>query len=189
MANRKRQRGVSMVEVLVATTLSVMVVFTTLSVFLSGAGSWARGESMISNESDSKLAVRMVVDELREAMQVNVAADGLSVTYRLPVKDSSGRFRTPLQWDNVNRRIFFADGALWKQTGGTTTRLASHVILTDPLSSGGTQSYRLFTPNRDSIHTQLAVMVVTRSHRGTRQESVGRFREIVYFRNVIPVEN
>lgn len=178
-----------MVEVLTATTLSVMVVFTTLSVFLGGMGSWARGESMIDNESHSKLAVRMIVDELREAMQVNVAADGLSVTYRLPAVDNNGNYRIPLQWDGVNRRILFADGALWRQAGGTTTRLVDHVILTDPLSATGTQSYRVFTPNRNSLHTQVTVMVVTRSHQGTRQESVGRFREMVYFRNVTANEN
>ncbi len=181
---RKTKQGTTLVEVLVASSLSVMVVFTTLGIFMSGMSDWARGQGRIDAESQSQAAVRQISDTLREAMAVSVDADGQGLRFRLPAKGEDGSFRVPAVWDGVERRIYHQSGKLMLAEGGRARELARGVILTDPNSPYGDASYRIFSPNTGTVVRQLTVMVATRTNGAAGEKVTGRTRETVYLRNI-----
>lgn len=179
-----KRSGLTMVEVLTASALSVMLVFTTLAVFLEGMSSWTRGQGRISAETQSQQAVRKISDELREAMSVTVEAGGNGVTYQRPMKDSNGDFLVPPTWDNVNRRIYYSDGRLMIQSGATSRVFVQNVILTDPKSTGGSTAYKIFTPALGTTVRSLTVMIATLTNGAKDEHVTGRTREVVFLRNI-----
>ena len=122
--------------------------------------------------------------ELRQAMSVTVDGNGLGLSYRMPVIDSGGNYTVPPVWDNVNRRIELNGTNLNIVTGGSTRRIASGVILTDPLSPGGTGSYKVFTPGAGVITRQVTVQLVVRKTTLKQQTKSSRNRETIYLRNI-----
>lgn len=190
MRNKRRtRRGVSLMEVLLASTLTVTVLAVAIGVFLSGMLSWMRGQGRIDAESGSQRAVRAISQTLREAMVVTVDSDGNGLTYRLPLSDSNGNYNVPMTWDGVTRRIFLSGGKI-KVTGtGPERILCSGVISTDPLTSGGTGAYKVFTSGAGSITRSLNVMVVSQRTTDYNKTATSRSRETIYLRNIPDLYN
>lgn len=181
---RSRQRGASLVEVVFASTLTVVVLAIGVSTFLTGTLSWARGEGRIDAQESSQVAIRLVSQELREAMAVTVDADGRGLSYRLPTRDANGNYTMPITWDGVARRIE-VNGTSLRITGGAQTRVVARgLIFTDPQSLGGTQNYRIFTAGNGTITRSLTVMVVTRREADGARLVTSRSRETIYLRNI-----
>jgi hypothetical protein len=176
------------VEVLVASGVSSFVLLGTLSVFVSGVSSWTRGNRRIDVETQSQTAVRKVADELREAVQVTVDADGNGITYFRPRLDGNGNFQINVRGlpvsDGVARRFFVLNGQLMHDSGAGPRTLCQNVILTDPLSPNGTVAYRPFVSGGGMVVRQLTVTIATRRRDGEGRNLTGRKRQTVFLRNV-----
>lgn len=194
---RRTLRGLSLVESLVASVTSTMVLFVALGAYLAGIGSWARGEAWIDVQQQSRNSVRVVSDKLREAMSVSVDADGMGLTYRLPAKDGAGAFTTPLTWDGVDRRIYYSNGTLYTKDGNVTNSVATGLISIDPFLGADNArsvviktgvytapSYKIFTSDGSTLPRSIVVCAVTKS-RGKGSETIhARHRETIFLRNL-----
>jgi type II secretory pathway pseudopilin PulG len=182
MKRRSKRSGITLVEVVVASVLSTMVIFSALGVYLAGMESWLRGSERINAETQSRQGVRMISDYLREAMAVTVAADGRSLTYRLPQRDVNGDFIYPAMWDGVTRRIYFINGTIRHDTGANDRVIVRNVLTTDV---GGTNAnYRQFTAGPGAITRRVTVQIVTRTNDDPAVEAIGRKREVIFLRNI-----
>lgn len=190
MQGKKRRtlRGTTMIEVLVASVVSFLVLSGAAAALLFGMAGWARGQARIDSETQAQQAIRQVSKLLREAMVVNVDGNGQGLTYRLPVKDDNGGFVLPATWDGLDRRIEISGSDLNLVVDGTTRTLCSGVILTDPLA--GNQAYQVFTPGAGTITRQLWMKLATSTMSGDRQQKMtSRGREMIYLRNIPQLTN
>lgn len=183
MRRTRRNKGVTTVELLMASGISVGVLFTAVMLFIYGMAQWSRGESFIIAESGSQVAVRSIANELREAMSVTVDGNGLGLSYRLPKKVEDGSWKSPVEWDGVDRRIEYANGSIRVSGGETVRTICANVILTDPEYEGN-QAYKVFTAGTGAITRQLMVMVVTKTNEYRQEHMTSRSRETIYLRNV-----
>ncbi len=181
---RSRRRGATLVEIVVASGMTTLVLFGAILAFLSGMTNWIRGQGRMDAESQSQRAVRALSQELRQAMSVTVDVNGLGLTYRMPAVDVNGDYVVPVVWDNVVRRAEYNNGTVRVMTGGIEHIVSRNVILTDPLSNGGSAAYNIFTAGGGAITRQLTIMVVTRTNSARNETVTGRIRETVYLRNI-----
>jgi hypothetical protein len=185
MKHRRLIRGTTLVELLTASTMTVLVVGGAVGVLLLGLTSWARGQGRIMAETDSQKAVRIISQELREAMVVTVDSNGLGLTYRMPSLDSNGNYITPAEYDLVSRRIELSGTNLNIVTSGVSRTVCTGVILTDPQSAGGTGTYKIFTAPPGTVTRQITIQVVTERNNYRAVKVTSRTRETIYLRNVL----
>lgn len=184
---RRTIRGTSLLEVVTAAGISLTVLMVAVATFLLGIATWLRGEARLDANESSQHAVREVSMILREAMAVTVDANGKGLSYRLPLKDDSGSYLQPITWDGVSRRIALTDTNSLQITSddGTPARtICKDVILTDPLSPGGTGAYTIFSPGAGAITRSLTVMVVLRKGQYKQETVTSRSRETIFLRNI-----
>jgi hypothetical protein len=184
MKHKRLIRGTTLIELLTASMMTVLVVGGSVAVLLYGLTSWARGQGRIMAETDSQKAVRVISQQLREAMVVTVDSNGLGLSYRMPAFDGSGNYITPAIWDNVNRRMEFSGSKLNIVTGGVPRTVCTGVILTDPQSPGGTGTYKIFTAPAGAVTRQITVQVVTQRNNYKAVKVTSRTRETIFLRNV-----
>ena len=202
----KFKKGFTIIEVLITSLISTMVLMAALSMFVMGSANWARGESAIDVESNSRQGVRRICNELREALYVSIDSDGQGLTYRKPVKDTNGDFVLPITWDGYDRRIYYSSGKILMSDGVSTAwQMARNVILKDPFLTSGSvdrtrimaledsryddsnnsaDSYKIFIAGAGSVSRSVTVKLVTRNPGGLRAVVHGRNRETIYLRNI-----
>jgi hypothetical protein len=182
---RHLRKGHTLLETLIASTLTVSVMVVGTSTYLIGMSSWFRGQTRIVGESAAQKAVRSIAMTLRSAMSVTVSSDGQSLTYETPTMNN-GTYATPLAWDGVTRTIGRSGSQVSVvNSDGTSQTLCQNVIGTDPLSAGGTHSYAMFTAGSGTVTRSVTIMVVTQQTvPGTSQKVSGRHRETIFLRNV-----
>ncbi len=180
----RKRRGVSLIETVTAAFLSIFVLAGAYAALLSGSTSWIKGSGALDAEASAQRSVRKMANELRQAMSVVVDGNGLGLTYRMPLIDNNGNYTVPPVWDNVTRRIELNGTNLNIVTGGSTKRLASGIILTDPLSTNGTGTYRIFNAGAGSVTRQVTVQLVVRKNSIKDKTTTSRNREIVFLRNI-----
>lgn len=188
MKRRSKKQGVTLVEALVSSVVTVMTLGTAASVYIASMGSWYQGTGKITAELQSRQAMRLICSELAESMDVVVDADGQGITFHKPGKDSNGDFQTDVngqpESDGINRRIYLNQGKIYYYDGLGNRLLATNVITTDPYSDGGTAPYKIFVAGGGAIIRQVTVMVATATT-GKKSELVkARKREIVFLRNI-----
>jgi prepilin-type N-terminal cleavage/methylation domain-containing protein len=185
---QRRRRGVTLVEVMISVSLSALVLTGSLATLYSGTRSWMRGQGQIQVDIDGSQSMRRLSIELREAMSVTVASDGLSLTYRTMRRDSNGNFVNPPEWDGVSRRARVVDlsssgtHALDIGVSGQEQRLTRSVILIDPMD--GNRPYRVFQPGSGTITRQLTVQIVSRTVGPEGEPLFHRTRETIFLRNI-----
>lgn len=198
MKRNMKKRGFTLMEVIVSSVMSTVVLFGVVSLLLMVMGSWARGEGRMDGENDARQAMRTMSDELREAMLVVIDADGMGLTYRKPAKNVSGDFVLPVAWDGVIRRLFYENGSLWISDGVVKRKIAKNVLTVDPFASASHRlneerkvgavtgtAYKIFTPNPGVVISEVTMMVVISNKGGQSEETVrARKRETVVLRNV-----
>ncbi|MBA4292363.1 hypothetical protein C0431_05280 [bacterium] len=203
MMKHTRRSGFTLVEVVVSSIVSFIVLSSAVALFLGVIGAWARGESMMDGDNDTRQVVRIISDELREAMWVSVDADGMGITYRKPLKDASGDFDIPVVWDGIDRRIELNGSELEIDDGGTTRTIGRNVLSVDPFRLNAhaldskryvqdplapvpeAPSYRIFVGPATGLVSEVTVTIVTGSRGGQSAESVrAKKRERVVLRNV-----
>lgn len=184
LRTHRKRRGATLVEVVTASTISVLVLTGAYAALLSGSNTWIKGSGTMDAEATAQRAVRRIANELRQAMSVTVDPDGNGLSYRMPVIDGNGNYTVPPVWDNVTRRIELSGSNINMVTNGVADRIASGVILTDPLSSGGTGTYRLFTAGAGTITRQVTVQVVVQKNTVRTYTKKSRNRETIFLRNI-----
>jgi hypothetical protein len=187
--SRKKQRGATLVELVVATGLSVMVLGVCLSILFAGSASWATGLGETASASYAQNAVRTISKRLQEAMSVTVATNGQSLTYKLPQTDGQGNYTLPLTWDGVNRQILIQNNSNLVMVDGARQQVVAYgVIFTDPYSTNGTKPYVLFTPGIGTTTNQVTIEVATQAYahntHGATTKVASRERETIYLRNI-----
>ncbi len=199
--HRNRRSGFTLAEVVVTSVISVVILTSVVTLFITVAAAWARGETTMETEGETAEIVSKVADELHEAMWVSVDADGYGLTYRKPKKQVSGDFEIPVVWDGIDRRIYL-DSTDLKIFDGTNTRILSkNVLKNDPFRLGthmsqkrkssqtvvaeGAPTYKIFVPNSTALVSEVTVTVVTGAKGGRPGEwARAKKRDRVLLRNV-----
>jgi Tfp pilus assembly protein PilW len=187
-------------------TISSVVLVGVITMFMMAMGVWARGEAWTDTDTQTRQAVRIMTDQLREAMQVTVDADGMGVTYRWPARDTAGSYVQPISPESFDRRIWLVNGTLWlRDKAGSQRVIAKNVLTSDPFATVSHDSlgslantngplptapaYKIFTPGIGSTVRSLSLKIVA-SRRGSTSDQVrNRRREVVYLRNIPQVSN
>ena len=127
------------------------------------------------------LKKQMVGMELREATSATIAADGLSVTYSVPVRNDDGSYRMPMTTDPTPRTLRLSSGRLELVAAGSTRIIASDVITTDPNTNA---TYRVFTGDGALLTREIDVQVVCSKYGSGTSKEVLRARDSFLLRNV-----
>ena len=173
---------------MIASSVSILVIGSTIAMLLSGGRTWAQGESYIQAELDGQQAMRLVSSELREAMRLTVANDGRSVTYQLPRRGNDGNFITPPEADNVNRTVYVVANSngrfdLFLGPVGGARRISSNVILIDP-EGVNDPAYRPFLAGEGTVTREVTVLLVTQTASLGSRRITHRLRETIFLRNI-----
>ncbi len=185
---RKRSRrhaGATMVEVVVGAGISTVVLFALIVSLLTGMSRWADGTGKLTSEMGVQSGMRTVTQELREAMQVTVASNGQSLTYRLP-QMTNGSYVVPIVWDGVSRSIEYksATKSVVIKEGTTERVVLRNVVVQERALDGRSNNYRLFTAGTGSVTRQVTVMFVAENYGSSSVKKSARAREEVFLRNV-----
>lgn len=186
MSSKRRRSGFTLIEMVFTSFIMLFTVIVGLSIFLTGIQTWYRGEAGIETQTGAQQGMQNVVSLLREAIYVNVDANGQGLTFNLPVEDASGNIVVPMTWDGISRRIEVSGNKLvYTWDGGPVQTLCTNMITTDPLSPGGTNVYQVFTPGPGSVTRSLTIMLVSQQAVSTQTKAIyGRRRDTLFLRNV-----
>lgn len=170
-----------MAEIVVGAGISVITLVGGVGCFMAGMMSWMKGVGAMDSISKSQVTVKVIAQQLREAMSVSFSTDGNSVTYSLPLKDESGSYVLPLTSDGVTRQVALSNGSITQSIGSSTRTLTTNVLANDPSTNA---AYRIFNTNAGTVARQVIITVAT-SKQGFRNNwTPSRSRESVYLRNV-----
>lgn len=187
-SRNQTRRGATLIEVMTASSMTVVIIGAAVAMMLSGSRSWAQGESYIAAELNGQQAMKRIAQDLREAMSVTVSTDGRSVTYRLPRRDGNGSFITPAVLDPTIYNCYVVANErgrydLFIGPVGGARRISSNVVLTDPEGINN-PVYRPFTPGLGTVTRQITLMVVTQTASLGERGITHRVRERIVLRNV-----
>lgn len=170
----RSQRGFTLIETITAMGVFTLLCIGGLGLLVSAANSWNQDYDRASADTDTGLAMRMIVDELRPSISVMVDTNGQGLTYWRPRRDSAGHLVVPLQSDGVARRI-------WRSASGDSLLITgrNRALVSSLTPASGTN--RLFTllPSGKAIAVNIACTVRTTS--GTFQNGKS---EMVRLRNL-----
>lgn len=155
----RRVRGSMMLEVVIASALSVIVITLLVSVQLNVLRCYQR-------TIDHNTANRATYNALREARElvqqaVSVTISGNTATVVLPQRDANGRFITPILPDAANPvslQVDFSSGQLTLTQGGQTRVLLSNIANTTPQGTSYTPfAVQQIAPGVVAFHIRLSV--------------------------------
>jgi hypothetical protein len=181
MKSARRRRGATLLEVVTGAGISAFTLIGGVGCFIAGMMSWLKGVGSMDAISKSQNSVKLISQQLREAMSVTLNADGTKVTYELPQKDVSGSYVLPLASDGVSRSFYVQNGNLIQTTGGSSRTVTNNILSTDPATNS---TYQIFSANSGTVTRQVVITLVT-SRQGFRNNwTPSRSRESVYLRNI-----
>ena len=137
MLKLRGQRGLTLIEVLVAATLMLALLGVVIGIHLSGQQAHVKAEAKEDSKSQVLVASEKLKNELRHAT-VDSAAVGV-LTYRVPHFDPSGLPRT----DASGNIDFLTDPVRVEMVGGALQRV--HLGQTTILGHLGPQGTAVFT--------------------------------------------
>ncbi len=197
---KKKQQGVTFVEMMSATAITTMVVGSGAMLAIGSASSYKRGTNWIQSDDGSRLALSKVSRELRQAMSVKVENKGKTVTYKLPGLNADGSLKQPLVWDGVHRQFLIEDGKLVQNVSGQKRTVLTGIWDSDPykanivthnrgsgmymeqMQSAGA-AYPVFEASGTGFTRELTMTLVLGKN-GARDETVvARKRERIFLRN------
>ncbi len=178
--NTRRARGSMMLELIIASALSVVVITLLVSAQLSVLRNYQR-------TIEHNTANRSTYNALREAREiaqqaVSVSVSGTTATIILPRRDSSGRFLNPIQADTENPvqlQVNFGTGQLRLTQNGQTRTLLTNIVNTTPQGVSYTPlSVQTIAPGVVAFHIRLSV----RQGQGANVQRLW-FEETILLRN------
>ncbi len=155
----RRIRGSMMLEVVMASALSVIV----LALLVSTQTHVLRNYQRTIHHNTGNRATYNALREIREIAQqaVSVSVSGNTATIFLPQRDASGRFLTPIQPDTANPVIIqvnFAMGQLLLTQNGQTRPLLTNIVNTAPQGTTYAPfSAQTLAPGVVAFHIRLSV--------------------------------
>ncbi|MCX7992786.1 MAG: hypothetical protein N2651_03855 [Fimbriimonadales bacterium] len=129
----RRVRGSMMLEVVIASALSIMVVTLLVSAQVSVLRNYERTLAQNTAQRTTYNALREIREIVQQAMSVSVSGNNAVII--LPQRDANGRFRTPTQPDTANPvslQVNFSTGQLTLTQNGQTRVLLSNILNTTP---------------------------------------------------------
>lgn len=178
---RGGQRGFTLLETLTATSLFSIMLLGGVTLMLNGVSSYERDITRTSAEADVGRAIRVISEQLRQAVTVTVDSGGQGLTYTLPARQSDGSLVVPITSDGISRRIYRTANGRHLAIDGmnqTSTPLRTLILVEDlaPVSVTG-PLFNLSLTNR-------ALTIGISSRVSTGQETfTPRKTEIVKIRN------
>lgn len=129
----RRQRGSMMLEVVIASALSIIVITLLVSTQISVLRNYQR-------TIDHNMAHRATYNALREVREfaqqaTSITVSGNTATIIFPRRDANGRFLTPIQPDTANPAVLqanFTNGRLTLTQNGQTRVLLTNLVNTTP---------------------------------------------------------
>lgn len=176
----RRARGSMMLEVIMASVLSVIVIALLVSTQIQVLRNYQR----TINHNSANRAAYNALREIREIAQqaVSVTVSGNSATILLPLREADGRFRTPIQPDTANPitvQANFTTGQLRLTRNGQTRTLLTNLVNTTPQGSAYTPfSVQQLAPGVVAFHVRLSV----REGQGAQTQHMG-YEECILLRN------
>ncbi len=160
-SKRRRARGSMMLELVIASALSVMVAALLVATQLGALREYQRALNQNTASRSAYNALREIRGIAQQAVQASVGAGGTQLTLLPPQRDASGAIRLPIQPDTVNAvtlTVNFAAGTLTLTSGGNSRVLLTGVSNRTP--QGDTYSpftTRQYAPGVLALHVRLSV--------------------------------
>lgn len=151
----RRQRGITLVELMIALTLGSLLIFGVLSVFAASNRTYRSNEALARVQENGRFAIDLLVSELRQTgytgsctATVNNLLDGTHADYRAerfdfdrPVRgwiDAGGSSLTNYVANTDTLLVLHAASSTGLRASGNTAASASTITLTSPndLSAG-----------------------------------------------------
>lgn len=165
----RKQRGLSLTELIVSSSLMVFTLIGVLALMISGLRSFERTTSDINLTQPNSQAVRRISETLRQALTVSISVDGTRVDYVLPKVGTAidaytgeKELITPLEPDGVKRSFEVKNGSL---TSLPEKRLLlSGIDPVDPHTSSSQykQTYRPFQSTTIGARNAVTINLITR---------------------------
>ena len=181
-SRRSRARGSMMLELVIASALSVMVVALLVATQLGALREYQRALNRNTASRSAYNALREIRGLAQQSVQASVGAGGTQLTLLPPQRDANGAIQLPIQPDAANPitlTVNFATGTLTLTSGGNSRVLLTGVSNRTP--QGNTYSpftTRLYAPGALALHVRLSV----RQGTGTASTTAW-FEETILLRN------
>lgn len=162
MRKRTRyQRGAMMLEVLIASFLTAMVLLLLVSTQLQVLNNFQRAVNENTANRTTYNALRAIREQAQGAVLVSVFAGGNEVRLFVPRRDTNGNLILPIQPDNANPIVLqanFATGTLTQTQGGSTITLLTGLSATHPQGGEYTPfSVQQYAPGVQALQIRLSV--------------------------------
>lgn len=132
----KDRRGISVLELVIASTILCLVLVTTLAIFTTMARSWTKGSSGTNANMYASIAMRKLVLDMEEGKSAVASTDGSRLTVTFPYRASSTSDYTRDRDGQVVTYYLSGETGLessgtylWKMIGTNRSRLARNVEL------------------------------------------------------------
>lgn len=160
---RATRKGMTLIELLAATTITLILLFAILPMMSTTVRAWHRTSHDTATTMDITLAMRRIASELRYAKETNTNTSGTQLNYVLP-NSTSANFRVEngnLVWSWSNRPLLRG------------------IVLSDPQFGGAYPPFQMaYGANNRAVIVRLCVRVNTPA--GIRTH---RLQQLVVLRN------
>lgn len=155
----RRARGSMMLEVVLASALSVIVITLLVSAQINVLRNYQRTIDHNAANRGTYNALREVRELAQQAAAITVSSNTAAII--LPLRDANGRFLTPIQRDLANPALLqlnFSSGQLTLTHGGQTRILLTNIVNTTPQGASYTPfAVQQIAPGVVAFHIRLSV--------------------------------
>ena len=88
-----KERGFTLIELLITTALVGFILVAIYAFYLTGLRSWQRGDAYIEAQQSARIAVEMIVAELRYASEISLHDNNSEVRFKIAPDIRTRRFR------------------------------------------------------------------------------------------------
>lgn len=134
---KTRRRGVSIVEVVVASFVFLLMLTGLLGMGISAVNQWSFGSSKMLADNDAVLATQLLSAEVRSGIRAYTDTSGGTLSVVLPAVNSQGDYDRFTEGATV--RYYVANGKLMCQQGVTTATVLARKINSVVFAVNGSQ--------------------------------------------------
>lgn len=157
----RRVRGSMMLELVIASGLSVMVIALLVMTQVGALREYQRALTRNAASRGAYNALREVRNIAQQAVQVNIDGGGTQAVLMLPRRDANGAIILPVQPDTANPITLtanFSAGTLTMTIGGNTRVLLTGVSNRTPQGTPYTPfTLTQYAPGVQALHVRLSV--------------------------------
>lgn len=188
-----KRLGFTLVEVMMGVGLTALLIVMALNVFTDAAASFHRTETRDTLSTQSSLAIRRIVEQLRSAAVVEIRDSGRTIVFEQPMLSANpdpttGEYEyvDPMLGDGVQQTIYYQDRKLIFDDGSGRVVLADEVSATDPDPDSAyyNSAYPIFSSSSVGSTRGVRIMIVSSriTHRGLEYS---RMSTTVLLRNLL----